>query len=337
MTISGPTSQGLARFARLVAGISIIAGALTAHASSPATGSATSPQAKIPSSTAESVACLAASSGRFPIHWHVGKIDPRFNVNSEQVRRAAERAIRLWEVESGKRLFVYDRKRGFPVVLVFDARQARRHAMRDADLKLAASQAALDEEERMMRDAMDKFKQAQAKVDVDRKLYEAELFNYNLRVEYWNAQGGATPRVAAALDAEKMRLETEKDRLDDAQEEAEGLRQDANLLVDTYNELLARHNSAVRLYNRSLGGAYIEKVGECFMSGRRAKRISIYAFTDLGQLALVLAHEFGHALGLRHVKGNGALMSAVENGGYLSNNLRLTARDRAELRRALRR
>src|SRR5579871_1298377 len=70
------------------------------------------------------------------IRWRLGRIDPRFDLDSDQVKNAAERAIHIWEAEAGRRLFVYDKGGGFPVSLVFDARQRALNERREADSRI---------------------------------------------------------------------------------------------------------------------------------------------------------------------------------------------------------
>jgi hypothetical protein len=183
---------------------------------------------------------------------------------------------------------------------------------------------------------MDKFNREHERVDADSKAYEARLEAYNRQVDHWNAEGGAPPDVAAEMDTQKSKLASERTHVRQAQAACEAMRLDANSLVGVYNDSVARYYSAIGTFNDKFGSPIRENVGDCLISGSRATRITIFAFDDANHLAVVLAHEFGHALGLHHVEGDNALMSAVERGDSLENDLRVTARDRAELRRALR-
>ena len=309
----------------LLAGIAVVLGTFNACAYSRGGGNA--PLANINS----------ARAARFPIRWRLGRIDPRFNLDSDQVKRAAERAIHVWESECGKQLFVYDASRGFPVDLVFDVRQQALAERRDGEAKLRTSTLALELAERNAHDALERFRLAEERVDVDAETFESSLEAYNRSVDYWNAEGGPPPDILARLDAQKARLASERSRVKQAQRESEAMRVESNRRADAYEDSIAHYNQAVREFNQRFRGPIREKVGDCLMLGTKAKRITIFAFDDSNHLSAVLAHEFGHALGLRHVNGDGALMSAVETGQGLGADIRLTERDRAELRRALRR
>jgi predicted Zn-dependent protease len=60
-----------------------------------------------------------------------------------------------------------------------------------------------------------------------------------------------------------------------------------------------------------LGGEFEEGTYREDASGRQ---IDIYQFDTKGKLARVLAHEFGHALGLAHLENPKAVMYRLNNG-----------------------
>jgi len=163
--------------------------------------------------------------------------------------------------------------------------------------------------------------------------YDASLEAYNRRVDFWNARGGAPTEIVDILERERNRLNTDLDRLKQAVDEAEFLRLLANKDVDGYNELLTQLRRVLSYYEGQFGSTEIDKVGECVLVGNRPKSITIYAFVGANQLIRVLAHELGHALGLKHVKGQGAIMSAYDTGEEPEGAAWLTPRDRSEFRR----
>lgn len=270
-----------------------------------------------------------------PKRWHIGRVDPRFKLDADQVRSAVERAIEVWESETGRHLFVYDEDGGFPVDFVYDKRQEIETAWHDGREELRTLKLALDQAQQGEREATGRFKEARDRVEAGSRAYSSNLDAYNRRVDYWNAKGGAPRDVLSQLNAERARLATDLDRLNEDGQETETLRLRANDLVVTYNDLVKSYNLSFEKFREKFGKTVKQKLGECLMSGTSVKKILIYAFQDQDHLAIVLAHEFGHAIGLKHVKGAGALMSAVEDGEEESGDLQLTARDRAELRRVV--
>ena len=278
---------------------------------------------------------LGDKSKRFPIHWHIGKIDSRFNISAEQVKESIQLAINVWETEAGKRLFVFDKKSGFPVDFVFDSRQVVQRDRLEVKVQLRTAKKDLDNADQSWRAETERFKQAQAQVDMDVEAYKSRLKSYNRRVDDWNASGGAPPEVVAEFESEKRKLARQKKRLEQSQDEAEAIRVSANNYVQSYNEILVRYNQVVQIFNTKFSKSIKQRVGECLSSGSKILKISIYAFQDSHELTMILAHEFGHALGMRHVKGSTALMRAVEDEETQNTEIQVTAADRAELRRSL--
>jgi hypothetical protein len=186
-----------------------------------------------------------------------------------------------------------------------------------------------------LRSETERYKQGQAQFDADLESYKLDLNSYNRRVDSWNSSGGAPPDVVAQFDTEKKTLARQKLHLKQFQVDTEAIRTSANKLAKNYNDMLARYNQFVQTYNIKFGHSVKLKVGECLSSGTKPLKISIFAFEDTNELTMILAHELGHALGMKHVKGKTALMRAVEEGETPNSDIRITDPDRAELRRSL--
>lgn len=60
-----------------------------------------------------------------PIHYHLGEIDKRFDLDQETAKSAATRAEQLWENAIGKDLFDYDESASFAINFIYDERQQR--------------------------------------------------------------------------------------------------------------------------------------------------------------------------------------------------------------------
>lgn len=274
-----------------------------------------------------------------PIGWRIGQIDPRFGLTEDEVRNAVERAVALWEGAAGRDLFVHDPVRGIPINLEYDHRQERR-------MERQRARADLDELLERIRDAKARLQSAQQEVemkaaDLRRRqdaLNEATR-RHNQRVREWNFRGGAPPDVVQDINEERRRLERQQSMLRLEESSVRALQQQANRYVEEHNALVEEYNALVNRYNEQFGEGWQEEAGRYESMGGRSgfKSITVFVVEDLDHLALVLAHELGHALGIEHVEHDpSALMSPyVPHEGDDGYVLRLTEADIAALRAAL--
>lgn len=265
-----------------------------------------------------------------PIAWRIGDIDPRFHLTSHEFRAAIARATRLWEDAAGKTLFRLDDATGFPVKLEYDHRQQTVLEAAAAERELAMQTLSLESAKGRSGEAMDEFKREEARYQDQKHNWNARLDDYNRRVEEVNRAGGASPSVAAELEAEKAHLQSEKIRITDFGRQVDARLQRANELVRRYNAELDVHRISVDRFNGRFAQV-MQTLGQCRRTKTKVLGITIFAYENPDHLAIVLAHEFGHALGIMHVGGDGALMSEVEKGKKASKSLKLTPRDLAAL------
>lgn len=90
-----------------------------------------------------------------------------------------------------------------------------------------------------------------------------------------------------------------------------------------------RINNYVRRYNQ-LVESLNTRSRDDIRQGSFRTELQVYGFADAEDLRLVIAHEFGHALGIGHTAGQGAVMSASHQVGTAA--VQLTDADLAALR-----
>jgi DNA repair exonuclease SbcCD ATPase subunit len=225
----------------------------------------------------------------------------------------------------------------FPINFVFGVAQDKLNDRRGAKAKIAALDSALQESKRIHREAAAQFEDAKSRIELEESALKFKLDRYNHTVESWNSSGGALAEVVDQLTQEKQDISDEKAQVERDIPEVEALRSNANSLADESNRKLEEYDKAVRAFNSKFGSEISVVLGECRSNSLGVESIQIYGYKDEDDLAFVLAHELGHALGLGHVKGEGAIMSAVEKGEKRAAKFELTPRDLKELQTAMKR
>jgi hypothetical protein len=275
-----------------------------------------------------------------PIGWRIGKIDPQFGLSEDEVRSAVERAVALWEGAAGRDLFEHDPANGIPINLEFDHRQERRMERRRAKeeldellVRLEDSKARIRSAEREIESRVSDLRQRQ------RDLNEATR-EHNRRVQDWNLRGGAPPEIVEEVNDERRNLERRQRALRLEESSLKALQEQAQRYVSQHNALVEEYNALVSRYNEQFGEGWQDEAGRYESMGGWAgySSITVYVVEDMEHLAMTIAHELGHALGIEHVEHDpSALMSPFmphdEERGYV---LRLTEADLAALESALR-
>jgi len=238
-----------------------------------------------------------------PIEYRLGEIGESFDITPDEAKAAIAEAAGLWEQNADEELFVYTDDADFTINFIFDERQEVANAQttdRDRLDSIAQQNEAFRTQIAQLQST---YESKQADFVIKRDAYDSELQAYNDRVRQVNDRGGAGKEVFAALEDERVRLEQtsralqqEAASLNDLAQQLNNFSAEGNRLIDTYNQ-------EVEQYNLDYGMAHEFTQGD-YQGGE----INVYKFSDSDELVSVLAHEFGHALGISHVEEPGALM-----------------------------
>ena len=228
-----------------------------------------------------------------PIPYAIGTVDARFGLKNSTLLFETEAAVAIWNKAAGKTVLTYDPSAALKVNLIYDEREASAKL----GIMIASQQADMDS--------------ARASLDAMQAQFTAEQSAYNQKVSAINARGGATRSEAAELSSERDSL---------------------NALASSINSKVALYNASVKDLNAKVA-EFNQTAGRTFEEGQYVRdssgtRINIFEFVGTTQLERVLAHEFGHAIGLDHNDDPKSIMYAKNESG----NLVPTASDLAALK-----
>ena len=245
----------------------------------------------------------AAALCPIPVSYQLGTLDPAFDVSPEKAKTHIANAVAVWERAVDRELFVYDEAAALTVNFVFDERQETTDSEATQRSALAAQRTESEAVQEAVESLQAEYDALSSAYEAEIAAYEAQLAAYNAEVSRYNDRGGAPPEVYETLEAERVALEATAETLTNTATKLNTLAAELNTLATRGNELVDAYNAAVNRYNAAFGYHREFTQGD-YHNGQ----INIYTFTSDTELERVLAHEFGHALGIGHVEDDTAVM-----------------------------
>jgi len=267
--------------------------------------------------------CRASITDRF------GKVDERFNLTREEFRKAVNMAAAMWGKPFNRDLFREEPDGAIEINLLYDYRQEATDRLKKLNYKIDGSKSSYEELKSRLENLKAEYEQKKAGLNNDFDAYNAKVNAFNTETESWNRRGGTPQSIYMQLMKEKDELVTLSDDLHARQVEMKTLVDTINSMVVVINEIASNNNLDIvdqRNIGNTLGREFCEGLYE-YKKGKRS--ITIYQYDNKYRLVRVLAHEFGHALGLNHSKRAGDVMYPL----IQSDSLALAADDIAALKK----
>ena len=262
-----------------------------------------------------------------PITYRLGKVDERFNLSREEFRTAVNMAAAIWGKPFHRDLFREEADGVIEINLLYDYRQEATDRLKKLNYKIDRSRGSYEELKSRLENSKAEYEQKKAGLNSDFNAYNAKVNAFNAEIESWNRRGGAPQSIHMRLMNEKDELITLNDNLQRRQEEMKTLVDTINSIVVVLNEI-ASNNNLDLVDQQNIGNTLGREFCEGFYEYKNGKRsITIYQYDNEYRLVRVLAHEFGHALGLNHSKNADAVMYPL----IKSDSLELAADDIAAL------
>lgn len=238
-----------------------------------------------------------------PIFYKVGIVDSRFNLSDSAVLSDIENASMIWDKSLGNtKLFSYDlEKATLTINLIFDKRTALSNQINNLENQVK-------QKNNILQPRIDQYEQDT--LDFKNKLanFNTRVDDLNKKIEYWNQKGGAPPDEYQKIIKEQENIKSEQSSL---QQQADNLNQEArdlNLSTQDYNGSINKLNNTIYNFDAALS-----KKPEEGLFDPNTYSIDIYFDNNTQELIHTLAHEMGHALGLRHNDNQTSIMYPFSN------------------------
>lgn len=239
-----------------------------------------------------------------PIKYTIGDFDDRFGLSREQALASLTAAEAVWEDSLGRDdIFEYSENASLRVNFIYDERQRQTEqassALDDLELRGDANEVLVELHRRLV----EEYEKKEARYESLRVAYENKLNSYNTEVERYNKSGGAPSDEYDRLQETRVELDSDRNVINALGNEMNDLVDRINEIGDKGNELIQEYNNRIRRFNDT----YAQE-GELTQGDYRRQSINVYTFTDMNDLILVLAHEFGHSLALDHSEQKESIM-----------------------------
>lgn len=246
---------------------------------------------------------LSIGSSHQPLKYQIAFIDPRFQLTKEQLIEVSQQAAEIWHKETGKTYFIYDSEAQLSINLIYDDHQIIKSEQQEnlnALLQKQEQWRIKNEEIILNKQEID---QLSSDLNKKRNSLKAEFEHYQRDVTDFN-QGEHLYYLTDELKERQNQLQQISGNL---QNESNNLNFKIQLLNIKIKELNQEQSDLTTLMTQF---KLEQKASiQTFHKGLFSQnQIQIYGYASLNDLRLTLAHEFGHALGLKHTTDPKSLM-----------------------------
>ncbi len=247
-----------------------------------------------------------------PRTYQLGNIDKRFDISQQQLSKILTSVEDIWEKSLNHKILRYDPDGEIVVHLVYSDQQELIDAEQSASKQIATKRAQSNKAEK-------KYKKIRAEFDEKHQELQQVLNRYKELIDLYNQKGKEFTEDSKLSPEEEKELEERQQQIKEVESErnsllkvVQELQRKVNNQSDRVNQIIDQENRLIEKYNQQFSGKRKFDQGH-YIRNKDGERINIYQFSSTDELKVVLAHEFGHALGLNHGDNPESIMYHLMN------------------------
>ncbi|OTG57358.1 matrixin [Acinetobacter sp. ANC 3903] len=258
------------------------------------------------------------------LRYRIAEVDSRFGLTEHELKQISQQATDIWKDGTGQDYFVYDPQARLSIHLIYDQRQNDSVQRRQQLGHIQQSQQLWSNKNQQLKQFKDELDRNNAELETKKNQLDSQLNQYNQHIAIINQNGGIPAAQREQMTQQQSQLQQQIFVLQQEINIYNQKIQQLNLQVDELNQLNQQIDSSVQSFNQRFQPRLFDK------GSFNGQQINIYEFESQDDLRLTLAHEFGHALGLKHNQDPQALMYPLMKEQDLQ-NFRLSTADIALL------
>lgn len=268
---------------------------------------------------------------RGSLSWHVNDIDPQFGLSHSEVTSAVRKAINMWNQAAGAELFEAaesaDTSNSIEINLVFDHRQGLRDYVTQTDTQINHLSEQINDLDAQLADERLKMERDSESIEAMSARIEHKRESLDeMIVRHANQRGQVSRQVAQQMNELQAQAQQLIDTHNTKVVQFQRRQTSFNNKVRMRNQVMEQRNTLAMQRNQTVQSRETEwqrrglgiEAGNHNIHIRSSndgvlvldERITVYTASEHLGLTTLLAHEFGHVIGINHVQGATSIMSA---------------------------